>query len=53
MSLRLLLLVAVTACGASTTDLTPAQRTAIANEIDTKVRAAYDLSQPNAEQRML
>jgi ketosteroid isomerase-like protein len=53
MSLRLLLLAAVTACGARTAELTPAQRTAIANEIDTKVRAAYDLSQPNAEQRML
>jgi ketosteroid isomerase-like protein len=54
MSLRLLLLAAaVTACGVRTTDLTPAQRSAIANEIDAKVRAAYDLSQSNAEQGML
>jgi ketosteroid isomerase-like protein len=33
--------------------LTPGQRTAIAGEIETKVRDAYDLSKPGAEQRML
>jgi hypothetical protein len=46
------LAVGVGACGRSGT-LTPAQRTAIAREIDAKVRDAYDLSKPGAEQRML
>jgi ketosteroid isomerase-like protein len=49
---RALLLVVIAACN-RTTALTPAQRTAIAGEIDAQVRAAYDLSQPNAEERML
>ena len=44
---------AITACGTQSADFTQAQRAAIANEIDARVRAAYDLSQPNAEQRML
>lgn len=44
---------AITACGTQSADLTPAQRAAIASEIDARVRAAYDLSQPNAERRML
>lgn len=45
-------LVAV-ACGGRSDELTPAQRAGIAGEIDAKVRAAYDLSVPNAEQRMI
>src|SRR5436853_37742 len=40
-------------CGGRGGELTPAQRAAIAGEIDARVRAAYDLSVPNAEQRML
>jgi len=51
--LSTLLLGVIAGCSARTLDLTPAQRTAIAGEIDAKVRAAYDLSQPDAEQRML
>jgi len=47
------LLFAITGCGTRSADLTPAQGAAIANEIDARVRAAYDVSQPNAEQRML
>ncbi|HKW12841.1 MAG TPA: DUF4440 domain-containing protein [Gemmatimonadaceae bacterium] len=47
------LLLFLAACGTRSVELTPVQRTAIANEIDAKVRAAYDLSQPNLEQRML
>ena len=47
------LLFAITACGSRGGDLTAAQRSAIAKEIDGSVRAAYDLSHPNAEQRML
>jgi ketosteroid isomerase-like protein len=46
-------LVVAGACTARHAELTPAQRAAIAREIDAKVRAAYDLSVPNAEQRML
>ncbi|HEY7237235.1 MAG TPA: DUF4440 domain-containing protein [Gemmatimonadaceae bacterium] len=46
-------LLVLAACGTSSVELTPAQRTAIANEIEAKVRSAYDLSQPNLEQRML
>ena len=41
------------ACAGRRGELTPAQRAAIAGEIDARVRAAYDLSVPNAEQRML
>ena len=48
----MLLVVGVFAC-ASPGVVSPAQRTAITNEIETKVRSAYDLSVPNAEQRML
>lgn len=33
--------------------VTPDQRAAIAKEIEGKVRAAYDLSQPGSEQRMI
>ena len=56
-SSRLLLLatalvVGVGACGQRGA-LTPAERTAIAREIDAKVRDAYDLSKAGAEQRML
>jgi ketosteroid isomerase-like protein len=43
----------IAACGAPTADVTPAQRAAITNEIESKVRSAYDLSVPGAEQRML
>lgn len=42
----------VSACGRSG-QLTPPERAAIAREIDAKVRDAYDLSKPGAEQRML
>lgn len=47
------LLLVLAACGTQSVQLTAAQRTAIANDIDAKVRSAYDLSQPNLEQRML
>jgi len=40
------------ACGRGAT-MTGAERDAIAKEIDGKVRAAYDLSQPNVDERML
>jgi hypothetical protein len=46
------LVLAVSACSRNG-QLTLAQRTAIAHEIDAKVRDAYDLSKPGAEQRML
>jgi ketosteroid isomerase-like protein len=46
------LAMAIMACGGGT-DLSPAQRASIARDIESKVRAAYDLSQPGAEQRML
>jgi hypothetical protein len=42
----------LTAC-ARGGQLTADQRTSIAREIETKVRDAYDLSKPGAEQRML
>lgn len=45
-------LVALGACAARD-QLTSDQRAAIAKEIETQVRTAYDLSQPSAEQRML
>lgn len=45
-------LVAMAACAAND-QLTSDQRAAIAREIETEVRTAYDLSQPNSEQRML
>ena len=35
------------------TALSAAERSAIAKEIETKVRSAYDLSQPNVDERML
>lgn len=48
------LLISLTAaCGRQNSDLSQADRTAIANEIESKVRFAYDLSLPNPEQRML
>jgi len=40
-------------CTGTSGSLSLAQRAAIAGEIDAKVRAAYDLSVPNAQQRML
>jgi ketosteroid isomerase-like protein len=40
-------------CEGADDEVTQAQRTAIANQIDSTVRAAYDLSTPNAEQRMI
>ena len=48
-----MLLLGMVACGTSGTELSPAQRGAITNEIEERVRSAYDLSGPNAEQRML
>jgi ketosteroid isomerase-like protein len=51
--LSIIALVVALACATRGDELTPAQRAAIAAEIDAKVRAAYDLSVPNAEQRML
>ena len=50
---KALLVFGIAACSARSAGLSPTQRTAIANEIETKVRSAYDLSTPNAEQRML
>ena len=49
----LFLAVAISACEGRGQELTPTQRTAIANEVEARVRSAYDLSIPNAEQRML
>jgi hypothetical protein len=49
---RALLLLGLIACSAGES-LTNDQRTAIATQIETQVRAAYDLSRPGAEQRML
>jgi len=46
-----LLVTALTAC-ANRGDLSSDQRGAIARQIDAQVRAAYDLSRPDAEQRM-
>ena len=40
-------------CTGNGTDLTPADRNAIAATIEAKVRDAYDLSKPGAEQKML
>ena len=51
--IRAVLLFGVVACGSSGVALSPSQRSAITNEIEEKVRSAYDLSVPNAEQRML
>ena len=50
---KLLLFGAIAACSANDGQLTPAQRTEIANEIDAKVKDAYDLSKPGSEQRMI
>jgi ketosteroid isomerase-like protein len=50
---RALLILAIAACRTSSADVSPAQRIAITKEIETRVRSAYDLSVPNAEQRML
>jgi ketosteroid isomerase-like protein len=47
-----LVFVVLAACGPHAAELTPAERDGIAREIDAKVRAAYDLSAPNVEQRM-
>ena len=40
-------------CAAGSSELTPAQRLAIATEIDAKVRDAYDLAKPGSEDRMI
>ena len=48
-----LLLVIVTACASHEADVSPALRTTITNEIETRVQSAYDLSFPNPEVRML
>lgn len=48
----IVLVIGLAACGRGA-GLTAAQRASIATEIEAKVRAAYDLSQPGAEQRML
>jgi hypothetical protein len=50
---HLLLLALFAGCAAQGDNLTSAQRSAIAAEIDGKVRDAYDLSKPGAEQRMI
>lgn len=44
--------IAIGACSSSPT-LTPAERRDIADSLARQVRAAYDLSKPNVEQRML
>jgi ketosteroid isomerase-like protein len=49
---RIMLILAIAACG-NGDRLTSDERGAIAKQIETQVRTAYDLSQPNAEQRML
>ena len=50
----LLLLAAISlGCATQSTELTQAHRDSIAKEIDAKVRDAYDLSKPGAEQKML
>jgi ketosteroid isomerase-like protein len=41
------------ACSATSNDLSPGERSSIAKEIDAKVRDAYNLGKPGAEQRML
>ena len=50
---NLLLAAMVVACSAKEGELTAVQRSAIAKEIETKVREAYDLSKPGSEQRMI
>ena len=40
-------------CASGGGDLSPEQRRSIASEIETKVRDAYDLSKPGAEERMI
>jgi len=52
-SSMVLFLAALAGCSAPRTDLTPAERSAIAHDIEAKVRDAYDLSKPGAEQKML
>lgn len=51
--IRVVFLFGIVACGTPKAEVSPAQRTAIANEIETQVRSAYDLSVAGAEQRML
>ena len=41
------------ACTADVVRVTPQQRAAIAQQIDAQVRAAYDLSKPDVDERML
>jgi len=54
---RLLVLLCATTlmagCASGSGELSPEQRRAIASEIDTKVRDAYDLSKPGSEDRMI
>ncbi|HEY2854515.1 MAG TPA: DUF4440 domain-containing protein [Gemmatimonadaceae bacterium] len=52
-SSTVLFLAALAGCSTQATDLTPAERGAIAHDIEAKVRDAYDLSKPGAEQKML
>lgn len=47
------LLAALVSCVRAGGGVTPAERTAIAQEIDREVREAYDLSKPNVDERML
>lgn len=51
--IRVVVLFEIAACGISSVELSASQRAAITKEIETKVRSAYDLSVPGAEQRML
>ena len=50
---HLLLLGFVAACSAHEGQLTPAQRSSVASEIEAKVKDAYDLSKQGSEQRMI
>jgi ketosteroid isomerase-like protein len=52
-SSMVLFVAALAGCTTRGTDLTPAERSAIAHDIEAKVRDAYDLSKPGAEQKML
>jgi ketosteroid isomerase-like protein len=50
---QLLVLAGLVACVARSDELTTSERSTIATEIDARVRDAYDLTKPGAEQRML
>ena len=49
----LLVMGLVAGCASGGGELSPAERSAIASEIDGKVRDAYDLSKPGSEERMI